>query len=1240
MALVIAMVLMGFILLLLISLSVQLQVEMHAASISTRQLDARANALLGLSQALGELQAAAGPDQRVTATAGILDDTRDENRYWTGVWNVEGDNPFDYAGGIRDGAGRIDESERPPVWLISSNNAPDPRATIESVNVVDGEVQTVRLLGENTFTPQAPSDPGEIIAGRVRVEEPGGKIGGYAWWVGDEGVKAKLNLVDRTGELDAGTVDERRQRDRMPLVTSQRAAGELLLDAGANYPVNAAKLEKVGSGTELSWLSNEALNADWVKESFHDVTFASAGVLSDTRHGGLKKDLSRGLGDQWQTFMQELQSDSTQWSNGWPRPQSVFQVPGPGGLYGAPYDGSLYGPYWDVLYHYANLYQPYQPWIPNLHDAGTSMTFRGYMSGEDGPAGLDGLGAGDADIEVRGMGPDDQNFLPRHDFINDTSKWMRGNWFALPPTLHASNTYDLGDSARRDPVWNTLAPVLARLQIVFSLSSIEIADPATGLPVIDPTTGGKSYRLHLHMSPAVVLWNPYNATLAATRYSFNFEPIVRLQIKVDGVNYLTGPANGKYNLIDLLKANAWGSSIKTDDGTAFANLGSDGYKQAMLLETQPVTLAPGEVRVFSLPSSDIPWHPLMTKGSQNSNYWLSNQFNPTNFAYVELLKTSQNGSFINYNSSTPNPTTDLPEIKVDAGHPGDITVTFFAESIGTQYGNNGFLTAEGIDLNTEPNHFTNNTPIRMGGGLRYARFVTSDTSYSLGTVENLVGNPVPFAAIYAALKTTQESTDGVPVFSQFNARAIVSNKLIGNPDMPFTEIYRGGLLDASDSQLDIEDSGGLSFYGPSYETQNGGQSRLILFDVPRQPLLSVGELMHANVSYYDILPQYAVGNSYASPYIPAGDYYATWDQDSGSHFPVVDYSYALNDALFDEYFFSGVPARYSRYGSAELASMAGQLPPYEDFDEDYLSAGKPLPNPRMLPRQASTWAETLERIQDLDTAAAQLMVDGAFNVNSTSVEAWKAVLGSLALAPGETYPLASYTGGNSSISANSMDYPAPRFSLPVDDPGRRWTGFATLSEGEVETLAENIVEEVKARGPFLSLSDFVNRRLTNGDAGRAGALQAAIDHSGINSTADLGPSYNVSASTSSPYRRMDAANLAPAQGAGVAGWLLQNDILRGLAPVLTARSDTFRIRAYGDVESAVSGEIESRVWLEAIVQRMPEYVDASDAPETPVSLIDPGEPVRPENPALSDINRQFGRKFKIVAFRWLSEDEI
>ena len=79
------------------------------------QLEARANARLALMIALGELQIELGPDQRVSAAAGVLDEDSDTlgidrvaHPHWTAVWDTrwsDGSTVWrrrDDQGGLRD----------------------------------------------------------------------------------------------------------------------------------------------------------------------------------------------------------------------------------------------------------------------------------------------------------------------------------------------------------------------------------------------------------------------------------------------------------------------------------------------------------------------------------------------------------------------------------------------------------------------------------------------------------------------------------------------------------------------------------------------------------------------------------------------------------------------------------------------------------------------------------------------------------------------------------------------------------------------------------------------------------------------------------------------------------------------------------------------------------------------------------------------------------------------------------
>ena len=169
-----------------------------------------------------------------------------------------------------------------------------------------------------------------------------------------------------------------------------------------------------------------------------------------------------------------------------------------------------------------------------------------------------------------------------------------------------------------------------------------------------------------------------------------------------------------------------------------------------------------------------------------------------------------------------------------------------------------------------------------------------------------------------------------------------------------------------------------------------------------------------------------------------------------------------------------------------------------------------------------------------------------------------------------------------------------------------------------------------------------------------------------------------------------------ATGANKPGWVMQADILSPLMPVTSARSDTFVIRVMGETNN----DSPARAWAELVVQRTPDYVKSDlDAPHHR-----PHEPIKdinlngywdnglnehwidlnrngdtqpqPDLPGvgelgkekdyrdgfLSDlklqmdpqeediestsqisyqgINQRFGRKFKIIRFRWLREKDV
>jgi hypothetical protein len=114
-----------------------------------------------------------------------------------------------------------------------------------------------------------------------------------------------------------------------------------------------------------------------------------------------------------------------------------------------------------------------------------------------------------------------------------------------------------------------------------------------------------------------------------------------------------------------------------------------------------------------------------------------------------------------------------------------------------------------------------------------------------------------------------------------------------------------------------------------------------------------------------------------------------------------------------------------------------------------------------------------------------------------------------------------------------------------------------------------------------------------------------------------------------------AANRPDSVLYGLPGYFTQGDVLTAIAPAITVRGDTFRIRAYG--EARQSDGTVARAWCEAVVRRTPDYVDPSDDPA--VAAIDHSGGIARIGD-LSQTNLRFGRRFAMVSFRWLSPEEM
>ena len=302
--------------------------------------------------------------------------------------------------------------------------------------------------------------------------------------------------------------------------------------------------------------------------------------------------------------------------------------------------------------------------------------------------------------------------------------------------------------------------------------------------------------------------------------------------------------------------------------------------------------------------------------------------------------------------------------------------------------------------------------------------------------------------------------------------------------------------------------------------------------------------------------------------------------------------------------------------------------------------------------------------ESFDHAAYYLMNQGAFNINSTSVEAWRAFFSSL-----NRMKRPASSEGSSAVLAvySSLLIPASDVKpLQTNGDNGAWNGMNPLTPESIDQLAEKMVEVIKIRGPFLGLADFVNRRLetkvstsawVSDDPSLMGPLQAAIEKvsesgGGLNQKLTeqpdgvINPKLSVTGyNTNTPYKYKHY---------GASSMLNQADFLQALAPSMTARGDTFVIRCYGESTNANTGKVMAKAWCEATVQRIPDYILANEIskpsdgngnnPMEPITVRSTSENQWSLNDSgqggMLPINQKFGRKIVVTQFRWLNPSEI
>ncbi len=573
------------------------------------------------------------------------------------------------------------------------------------------------------------------------------------------------------------------------------------------------------------------------------------------------------------------------------------------------------------------------------------------------------------------------------------------------------------------------------------------------------------------------------------------------------------------------------------------------------------------------------------------------------------------------------------------------TIEIFAKPAGS-----GSQTSSAvIEMDYENPTGLQNALLGNGGTITYPKSGTINTmamhSHCTTPIKSIVTSK-PFAIVSAQAKVTlggqlADGEDGKlatkPWCFGHGLIGAASQKMVseglasGAHEFAFQQLDNGtiNLL-----QFDPKTGRGNSITG---QTGNTGLKFGAMYDIPLSPLQTLASLNGANPGGSSgYLPRFAqpIGNSWAHPMLDPGKPTST-----GASGALLDHSFLLNLALYDHFYFSGLADQTGPFGTGKTTtSLAASF-----------ITGTPLVEPRLAlytpdGKASSMFSTEVAATDAYSRVASWQVMKGAFNINSTSVAAWKAMLGSIHDSQSifnkidktnKTSVFANLTPTD--ITKN--DARISRFRLPASESEKNggdssdayWLGAREYSDADLQLLAEKIVEQVRARGPFLSMSEFVNRRLgpASDEKAQRGALQQAIDNSNLNANLAAGANagFAIPEAAVANYKYTNAKAGAGPSHQGAPGYLSQADLLNVLGNAATPRSDTFTIRGYGEARDA-SNKVIASTTCEATIQRTVEYIDPADKPEiNPTALT-------------SNTNKIFGRRFNLISFRWLAPGEI
>ncbi len=1206
-------------------------VSLRASNQGAAMAEARANARLALMLALGDLQKSLGPDRAVTASSEILATSAEAvakpntTGVWESWWDFNPNDAPDYSS---------EKTSRFRRWLVSSADM----AAAGSRDFVTSEWtgKSIELVGNGSLGANT-TNAGKVTAGLVPVSENGRIQGSYAWHVSDESVKARINLYRDPGQNT--TLAQKRALlagHRPDLSVMKGSDGNLLTVLPTDLTPTEFVKAKASVGKIINLNQAELLDnaRDKIKPFRNDITPYSLGVMADVRGGGLKQDLSS-MFEMGSATINTLPAEFTN--------KKLYQSTH--GITG------ISDPFWSSLASYYNAFRS----LTSLETSPRFTVKQANISANPVPTAYNPapvIAKVDTIFSLLARPTSDVFWINTNPEVRDYHDYTLNLIFTPVVTLH--NPYNVSISFHKMEVSFENIPVAFNVMFQaggaggFVSQSVEpgkFESINTMNYDSGPDHNGRSDKKFVIN---IANWSDANPIA-------NSDAVTGPIVMRPGQTLVCGPifdpgasfkndAGSGHNTVAYDWDNRLTKAIKAKPSFT-PGLGFEMNGLTISKMRKPGGVFPGGWSGHGFMMLRGPANPKISKSTATDRFYmefkvqrpnsykdnqslLKNDVDPT-FAINAKLQATSSGTLVSY-------------AKLQYDYIDDSTLKNVFDDRVYRYPPTGSLTAP---------------ECAAPGGVLYASQAAFVHQFAIFSNYSRTTN----GGVYETNSRTKTGINSPQVNLLKDGRLASKPFLFHNPsrsnfttnldtEKPSAQAYELNFqpfLSKGDFQdyMDVDVTNRVPALTGN-KTTSGIKSGSYL-EIPSGALQTIADFRRSNALSTSYLPQFVqpVGNSLLHPLMSADKVVETNQAITSTQ--LLDHSVLANHALYDRFYFSTFATNGTMKPDAVFEQfMNGSAPLASQSFLPYLPGGKTAAEAK-----AELFASGKPNGNAYKTAAEFQMIQGPFNVNSTSVQAWKAALAAMNKSAvttlwARTAVLETKSAIGVPVAAMSLlnggANPGPAVDASKIDNHKTnlWNGFRELNDSELEKLAVKIVDEVRDRGPFLSMSEFVNRQIGPvGPRTLRGALEAAISESEINEKKDaVSPStflgqvpINLEDLGNNPklydYKTPEATTGNPA--AGAPGWISQGDLLRILEPSATVRGDTFVIRTYGEAQDA-NGKITARAHAEAVVQRVPEYVDPVDRPSLNAY----------SDPTAAAANKTFGRRFNIASFRWLSPNEI